>query len=43
VAKKGETDAARAEWKQEVIEAKIVTEAQQKLEVAKAKEHVGVS
>ena len=34
VAKKGEADAARAKWEQEVIKAKMVTEAQQKLEVA---------
>ena len=35
VAKKGEADAARAKWEQEVVKAKQVTEAQQKLEVAK--------
>ncbi len=35
VAKKGEADAARAKWEQEVIKAKMVTEAQQKLEVAR--------
>ena len=34
MAKKGEADAARAKWEQEVIKAKMVTEAQQKLEVA---------
>lgn len=34
VAKNGEADAAEAKWKQEVIKAKFVTEAQQKLEVA---------
>lgn len=33
VAKQGEADAAAAKWKQEVIKAKLVTEAQQKLEV----------
>jgi len=35
VAKNGEADAAEAKWKQEVIKAKAVTEAQQMLEVAK--------
>ncbi len=35
VAKNGEADAAEAKWKQEVIKAKAVTEAQQELEVAK--------
>ena len=35
VAKNGEADAAAAKWEQEVIKAKAVTEAQQKLEVAK--------
>ncbi len=35
VAKQGEADAAKAKWEQEVIKAKAVTEAQQKLEVAK--------
>lgn len=35
VAKKGEADAARAKWEQEVVKAKQVTEAQQKLEVAR--------
>ncbi|MDP3734934.1 MAG: SPFH domain-containing protein [bacterium] len=35
VAKKGEADAARAKWEQEVIKARQVTEAQQKFEVAK--------
>ncbi len=34
VAKQGEADAAKARWEQEVIKAKAVTEAQQKLEVA---------
>lgn len=34
VAKNGEADAAKAKWEQEVIKAKAVTEAQQKLEVA---------
>jgi hypothetical protein len=34
VAKNGEADAAEAKWKQEVIKAKAVTEAQQQLEVA---------
>lgn len=34
VAKQGEADAAKAKWEQEVIKAKAVTEAQQKLEVA---------
>lgn len=34
VAKQGEADAAKAKWEQEVIKAKLVTEAQQKLEVA---------
>lgn len=34
VAKNGEADAAKAKWEQEVIKAKMVTEAQQKLEVA---------
>lgn len=34
VAKQGEANAARAKWEQEVIKAKVVTEAQQKLEVA---------
>lgn len=34
VAKKGEANAATAKWEQEVIKAKAVTEAQQKLEVA---------
>jgi hypothetical protein len=34
VAKEGEANAARAKWEQEVIKAKLVTEAQQKLEVA---------
>ena len=33
-AKTGEADAAKAKWEQEVIKAKVVTEAQQKLEVA---------
>lgn len=33
-AKQGEADAAKAKWEQEVIKAKLVTEAQQKLEVA---------
>lgn len=32
-AKQGEADAAKAKWTQEVIKAKLVTEAQQKLEV----------
>jgi hypothetical protein len=35
VAKKGEADAARAKWEQEVIKAKEVTQGQQKLEVAR--------
>jgi hypothetical protein len=35
VAKRGEADAAKAKWDQEVIKAKEVTLAQQKLEVAK--------
>jgi len=35
VAKNGEADAAEAKWKQEVIKAKMVTEAEQNLEVAK--------
>jgi len=35
VAKRGEAEAARAKWEQEVVKAKAVTEAQQKLEVAK--------
>lgn len=35
VAKRGEANAAEAKWKQEVIKAQLVTEAQQKLEVAK--------
>jgi hypothetical protein len=35
VAKQGEADAAKAKWEQEVIKAKEVTLAQQKLEVAK--------
>jgi hypothetical protein len=35
VAKNGEADAAEAKWKQEVIKAKAVTEAQQMLEVAR--------
>ena len=34
LAKKGEADAARAKWEQDVIKAKMVTEAQQKLAVA---------
>ncbi len=34
-AKKGEADAMKAKWDQEVIKAKLVTEAQQKKEVAK--------
>ena len=34
VAKEGEADAAKAKWDQEVIKAKAVTEAQQRLEVA---------
>jgi hypothetical protein len=34
-AKQGEAEAAKAKWAQEVIKAKLVTEAQQKLEVAK--------
>lgn len=34
VAKEGEANAARARWEQEVIKAKAVTEAQQKMEVA---------
>jgi len=33
--KNGQADAAKAKWDQEVIKAKMVTEAQQKLEVAK--------
>lgn len=35
VAKEGEADAAKAKWDQEVIKARVVTEAQQKLEVAR--------
>jgi hypothetical protein len=35
VAKRGEAEAARAKWEQEVVKARAVTEAQQKLEVAK--------
>lgn len=35
VAKDGEADAAEAKWKQEAIKAKLVTEAEQNLEVAK--------
>jgi regulator of protease activity HflC (stomatin/prohibitin superfamily) len=35
LAKRGEAEAARAKWEQEVVKAKAVTEAQQKLEVAK--------
>lgn len=34
VAKKGEAEAMKAKWEQETIKAKLVTEAQQKLEVA---------
>lgn len=34
VAKQGEADAAKAKWEQEVIKAKMVTEAEQQLEVA---------
>lgn len=34
VAKEGEANAAKAKWEQEVIKAKMVTEAQQQLEVA---------
>ncbi len=34
VAKQGEADAAKAKWEQEVVKAKQVTEAQQRLEVA---------
>jgi len=34
VAKEGEANAARSKWEQEVIKAKLVVEAQQKLEVA---------
>jgi len=35
VAKRGEAEAARAKWEQEVVKARAVTEGQQKLEVAK--------
>ncbi len=35
VSKEGEANAAKAKWEQEVIKAKAVTEAQQKLEVAR--------
>jgi len=34
-AKNGEAEAAKSKWEQEVIKAKVVTEAQQKLEVAR--------
>ena len=45
VAKKGEADAMRAKWEQEIIKARQVTEAQQKFEVAKlgAEQHLEVA